>query len=216
MIVADPQDIFNQVRADKILLPIGNNSSSTPSSQRQSVISLNSDSRGTMLRSPSGRSNDRISAIKRGSIRGMQGLMNHPYNSVFSTSDGRLSPTPSYATSVNDATAPATIGFASNLSHTVIKEQEDEKDSVASAVSQDTSDEDLDDDELALLGAPWAKEGLLSRRVGTEVATKKVGKKDWKQFFVVVQKGEMLLFTFGEGSGSASFGVVGGGNWLVR
>ena len=213
---ADSQDIFNQVRADKILLPIGNNSSSTPSSHRQSVISLSSEAWGSTMRSPSGRSNDRVNALKRGSIRGMQGLMNHPYNSVFSNSDGRLSPTPSFATSINDPNAPATIGFASNLSHTVIKEQEDEKDSVASAVSQDTSDEDLNDDELALLGAPWAKEGMLSRRVGTEVAMKKVGKKDWKQFFAVVQKGEMLLFTFGEGSGSGSFGAVGGGNWLVR
>ena len=32
--------------------------------------------------------------------------------------------------------------------------------------------------------------------------------------FVVIQKGELNMFTFGEHGGSGS-GVVGGGNWLV-
>jgi len=144
----------------------------------------------------------------------MQGLMNNPYgsNSAFS-SDGRLSPTPSYATT--DSAFAATIGFASNLSHTVIREHEDEKDGAASRTSLETTDEELDDDELALLGAPWAKEGMVWRRAGGEATMKKVSKKDWKQYFGVVQQGEMLLFTFGEGSSSGSFGAVGGGNWLV-
>lgn len=208
------QDIFNQVRADKILLPIGNNASLN---NRQSVISFGSDHRGSTMRSPSGRSNDRINALKRGSIRGMQGLMTNPYGSNFSSSDGRLSPTPSYATSIGETmnNFSATIGFASNLSHTVIKEQEDESHSVDSAASAETTDDDLNDDELALLGAPWAKEGMLWRRTGTDATVRKTSKKDWKQFFAVVQKGEMFLFTFGEGSSGAMFGAVGGGNWLV-
>lgn len=209
------QDIFNQVRADKILLPIGN--SNTPSSNRQSVISLGSDTRGSTMRSPSGRSNnDRLNALKRGSIRGLQGTMNSPYGSGSGvSSDGRLSPTPSYATSNTDSGLTAGIGFASNLSHTVIREHEDEKDSVGSRTSLGTTDDELNEDELALLGAPWAKEGMLWRRAGGEAAMKKVSKKDWKQYFGVVQRGEMLLFTFGEGSGSGSFGAVGGGNWTV-
>ena len=173
------------------------------------MASLGSENRGSTLRSPSGKS-DRVNALKRGSIRGMQGLMSQSYAS----SDGRLSPTPSYATSTGDNYA-ITIGFASNLSHTVIKEQEDEKDSGDSVVSIDTTDDDLSDDELALLGAPWAKEGLVWRRSGNDSSIRKTSKKDWKQYFAVVQRGEMLLFTFGEGSGSGSFGAVGGGNWLV-
>lgn len=169
------------------------------------------------MRSPSGKSNDRINALKRGSIRGMQGLMNNPYGPGYAGSDGRLSPTGSYATSIGDNmnSFSATIGFASNLSHTVIREQEDEKNSAASVASAETTDDDLNDDELALLGAPWAKEGMLWRRTGMEIGMRKTSKKEWKQFFAVVQKGEMLLFTFGQGSSGAMFGAVGGGNWLV-
>jgi hypothetical protein len=148
----------------------------------------------------------------------MQGLTNanNPYGSAFSN-DGRLSPTPSYATSIQDTIdghfAP-TIGFASNLSHTVIKEQDDER-SLHSGVSDETADEDLNDDELALIGPPWAKEGILWRRTGNEAALRKTAKKDWKQFFVVVQRGELSMHTFGSGSGSNTFGTVGGGNWTV-
>jgi hypothetical protein len=54
--------------------------------------------RNRTMRSPS----DRVNALKRGSIRGVQGLLNNPYNGSFAASDGRLSPTPSYATSINE------------------------------------------------------------------------------------------------------------------
>jgi hypothetical protein len=36
----------------------------------------------------------------------------------------------------------------------------------------------------------------------------------WKDVFVVIQKGELNMFIFGEHGGGSS-GVVGGGNWLV-
>lgn len=110
-----------------------------------------------------------------------------------------------------------TIGFASNLSHAVIKEHEadDETASLRSAVSSSTLDTDLDEDELALLGPPWAKEGLLSQKPVMDKGGKKPKSKEWKQYFAVIQKGELFIFTFGSGSGGSMGGAMGGGNWLV-
>ncbi|GFZ49007.1 hypothetical protein JCM24511_06756 [Saitozyma sp. JCM 24511] len=204
------KDIFAAVRSDRILLPI-NSAVSRQSMLSSSSLDLN---RNRTMRSPS----DRVNALKRGSIRGVQGLLNNPYNGSFAASDGRLSPTPSYATSINEtATAfAASLGFASNLSHTVIREHEDEVASVDSHTSLSTLDE-MDDDELALLGAPWAKEGMLQHKQYWESAGKRAKKNEWKQFFVVVSKGELFMFTFGD-RGGAGFagGSVGGGNWLTN
>ena len=83
-----------------------------------------------------------------------------------------------------------------------------------SALSVDTQDE-MDDDELALLGAPWAKEGILSRKLYWESDGKRARKSDWKQLFVVVQKGELSMFTFGGVKSSSTGGSMGGGNWTV-
>lgn len=80
-------------------------------------------------------------------------------------------------------------------------------------MSVSTVDE-LNDDELALLGAPWAKEGLLSHKLYMESSSKRAKKSEWKQFFTVVQNGELYMFVFGSGSGFSG-GSVGGGNWLV-
>ncbi|EAL21419.1 hypothetical protein CNBD1140 [Cryptococcus deneoformans B-3501A] len=193
------KEIYSSVRADKILLPIsgipGNDRNASRSSNRQSMISLASngpyDSR--------------------------------PYGSQWYGSDGRLSPALSNATSINETGASGSgfssfapsLGFASNLSHTVIRENEDEVGSLHSKASVGTV-EDMDDDELALLGAPWAKEGILQRRTQGEGVAKRVKKADWKQFFVVVSKGDLYMFTFGDGKGGGGFmgGSVGGGNWL--
>jgi hypothetical protein len=82
-------------------------------------------------------------------------------------------------------------------------------------LSDGTLDE-LDDDELALLGAPWAKEGNLSRKPYWEAPGKRSKDKAWKQTFVVIQKGDLSMFTFGETSSKAiAGGAVGGGNWMV-
>jgi PH/SEC7 domain-containing protein len=188
---------------------------------RQSMMSISSAgvSRRSTMRSPS----DRVNKLKRGSIRGVQGLGNNPYGANFANSDGRLSPTPSYATSINESGFAAftpTLGFASNLSHTVIKEQEDEARSVDSRVTTSTIGE-MSDHELALLGAPWAKEGTLTRKLYYESTGKRSAKKEWKQYFVVLEKGELHMFTFGEKSSSQGYGghdigaAVGGGNWMV-
>lgn len=87
------KDIYAAVRSDRILLPTSN---STGSSNRHSMISLANSfdhSKGRTLRSPS----DRVNVLKRGSVR-----MNNPYGSNFNGSDGRLSPTGSYANSINE------------------------------------------------------------------------------------------------------------------
>lgn len=188
------KEIFNNVRNERILLPIG-----PLTTERQA--------------SGGGFGKGMAGALK----RNKQG--NSPYGSaMFAHSDGRLSPTPSYANSIGEQQfqplAPA-LGFAGNLSHTVIREQEDESHSVNSKETMGSLEE-LNDDELALLGAPWAKEGLLSRKIQVEAQGKKPQKKDWKQYFVVIQKGNLHMFVFGQGGGSSmGGGVVGGGNWMV-
>lgn len=107
-----------------------------------------------------------------------------------------------------------TLGFASNLSHTVIREaQEDDANSFNSNQSGSTNIS-ITDEELALLGPPWAKEGMLCRKQYWESTGKRAKSKNWLDVFVVIQKGELSMFVFGE-HGAGGSGVVGGGNWLV-
>lgn len=68
---------------------------------------------------------------------------------------------------------------------------------------------------MALLGAPWAKEGLLCHKLYWEAPGKRAKKNDWQQFFAVAQKGELHMFVFGSGSSGFGGGTFGGGNWLV-
>lgn len=106
------------------------------------------------------------------------------------------------------------LGFASNLSHTIIREtHEDDTRSTHSdhSISTDVS---ITDEELALLGPPWAKEGMLCRKQYWESTGKRAKSKTWLDVFVVIQKGELSMFTFGDHGGGGST-VVGGGNWLV-
>lgn len=107
------------------------------------------------------------------------------------------------------------LGFASNLSHTIIREtQEDDAHSISSDHTN-TTEISISDEELALLGPPWAKEGMLCRKQYWESTGKRAKSKAWMDVFVVIQKGELSMFVFGDHSlGGTS--VVGGGNWLVR
>ncbi|EJT97361.1 hypothetical protein DACRYDRAFT_97186 [Dacryopinax primogenitus] len=230
------RDMYNGVKAQQILQPITN----------MSVSSTNLAGTG---RRPSVRT---AANLKRGSIRGLHQLLSaqggpqSPYSSAGGSSssiDGRLSPAPSFATSETNFGSGSTlftptIGFASNLSHTIIKESLSEDSdgnrvlralgnaagrrdlaspSMASLVSQgreSAEDEELSDEELALLGPPWAKEGMLCRKQYWEITGKRAKNKDWKDVFVVIQKGELSMFIFGEGSSNRGGGGVGGGNWL--
>lgn len=192
------KEIYSNVRNERILLPMA----SMMDGENRSSSALRLGARGGAM-----------SALIRPGSKG-----NTPYNAMFnSTGDGSLSPTPSYANSIGDLQSftPNAIGFAGNLSHTVIREQEDEAHSIRSGETGSTMEE-LNDDELALLGAPWAKEGLLQRKIQVEAHGRKPQKKDWKQYFVVIQKGDLSMFVFGSGGGSSSMGggTVGGGNWM--
>lgn len=104
---------------------------------------------------------------------------------------------------------PPSIGFAGSLSHSIIREQQEEE--------QSDTEVSVTDEELALLGAPWAKEGILHRKHYWESAGKRSKDKNWLQVFVVVGQGELRMFRFDAGGGSRSAaGGVGGGNWAVR
>ena len=107
-----------------------------------------------------------------------------------------------------------TLGFASNLSHTIIREAQEDDDRSTKSHETDSTNISISDEELALLGAPWAKEGMLCRKQFWEATGKKAKTRSWMDVFVVIQRGEMNMFTFGD-RGSGGSGVVGGGNWLV-
>jgi len=83
------KEIFTNVRNERILLPM----SSTTSIERQSSATLGGFGKGV-----SGAVAGAMSGIKRNTRN--QG--NSPYGAMFSHSDGRLSPTPSYPNSIGD------------------------------------------------------------------------------------------------------------------
>ncbi|KAF9005374.1 hypothetical protein BDZ89DRAFT_1168897 [Hymenopellis radicata] len=209
------KDMYNAIKSSQILQPL---------SGRSSMSSLTPGS-SSMLRNRSLRGPpDRLATLKRGSIRGLQSILTQngasPYSSN-SSIDGRVSPSPSFATSTHDVYGSSssflapTLGFAHNLSHTIIREaKEDDSQSVHSEHSDSTTIS-ISDEELALLGAPWAKEGMLCRKQYWEAANKRAKDKSWLDVFVVIQRGELSMFTFGE-HGSGSSGAMGGGNWLAN
>ncbi|KAG6812608.1 hypothetical protein H0H92_001959 [Tricholoma furcatifolium] len=207
------KEMYNAIKSQQILQPL-------------TTIVTRPPGGSTMMRNRSLRGQqDRLTTLKRGSIRGLQSIINaqgvSPYSSN-SSIDGRVSPSPSFATSTHEAMygssssflSPA-LGFASNLSHTIIREtQEDDDRSIRSDASDDTTIS-ITDEELALLGAPWAKEGMLCRKQYWESTGKRARDKAWLDVFVVIQKGLLNMFTFGDNSNGAS-GTFGGGNWLAN
>ncbi|KZT10625.1 uncharacterized protein LAESUDRAFT_720978 [Laetiporus sulphureus 93-53] len=208
------KDMYNAVKSQQILQPI--NSTFMARSSTSSLTPHGPLLRQRSLRGPP----DRLANLKRGSIRGLQSILHtqsgvSPYSSN-SSIDGRASPAPSFANSVDNVHASSTtlitpaIGFASNLSHTIIREaQEDDHSFKSNGSSTDIS---ITDEELALLGAPWAKEGMLCRKQYWESTGKRAKSKAWMDVFVVIQKGELSMFVFGEHAHGQST-VVGGGNW---
>lgn len=210
------KEMYTAVKNQQILQPVG-----SVLMARSSTSSLSPH--GPLLRQRSLRGPpDRFANLKRGSIRGLQSILHaqagvSPYSSN-SSIDGRASPAPSFANSLDGVHAstvsfltPA-LGFASNLSHTIIREtQEDDSHSVKSVGS--STDISITDEELALLGPPWAKEGMLCRKQYWESSGKRAKSKAWMDVFVVIQKGELSMFVFGDHAHGSS-AVVGGGNWL--
>ncbi|PCH43866.1 hypothetical protein WOLCODRAFT_138645 [Wolfiporia cocos MD-104 SS10] len=211
------KEMYNAVKNQQILQPL-----SSTLMARSSTSSLSPHGPLLRQRSLRGGQQDRLANLKRGSIRGLQSILHtqsgvSPYSSN-SSIEGRSSPAPSFANSIEGMHAstasfltPA-MGFASNLSHTIIREtQEDDSHSVHSDAS--SGNISITDEELALLGPPWAKEGMLCRKQYYESTGKRAKSKTWMDVFVVIQRGELSMFVFGEHAhGSSS--VVGGGNWL--
>jgi hypothetical protein len=94
------QEMYNAIKHQQILQPINSNLA------RTSTSSLNpggaSINRNRSLRAPS----DRLTTLKRGSIRGLQTILSaqqgvSPYSSN-SSIEGRASPSPSFATSTHE------------------------------------------------------------------------------------------------------------------
>lgn len=112
------------------------------------------------------------------------------------------------------------IGFANALSQAIIRE---EGMTIASDEEFSRVAPLLEDETLELVGAPWAKEGIVKHKHHLESSDKKAKDRAWSECFAVVEKGYMRLFSFNMNSRSVRNksklrpsigGVVGGGNWM--
>jgi hypothetical protein len=122
------------------------------------------------------------------------------------------------------------IGFANALSQAIIREEgvgsggDSESMSVVGL---------LEDESLALEGAPWAKEGMVKHKHHLETSDKKAKERNWSECFAVIGKGKLTLFNFNTTNKSHSMGRktlqkqnnngraasvaaprVGGGDWM--
>ncbi|EWC45570.1 hypothetical protein DRE_05428 [Drechslerella stenobrocha 248] len=108
------------------------------------------------------------------------------------------------------------IGFANALSTAIIREEtgtgglgsDDGEQSIQPTILDD------DVDELALYGAPWAKEGMIKHKHHLEAADKRAKNRGWVECFAVVEKGWMRLFLFSSEKRKTTQNIVGGGNWM--
>ena len=116
-----------------------------------------------------------------------------------------------------DAGYHQSVGFANALSHAIIREEN----SVEEGEGADPTL--LEDEELELAGAPWAKEGIVQHKYHLETTDKKAKDRNWNQCFAVATKGSMRLYSFNSKSSGRSQKskstarkgalIVGGGNW---
>ncbi|KAF3209497.1 hypothetical protein TWF192_004150 [Orbilia oligospora] len=108
------------------------------------------------------------------------------------------------------------IGFANALSTAIIREETGysglPSDDGEHSIQQTVLDDDVD--ELALYGAPWAKEGMIKHKHHLEAADKRAKNRGWVECFAVVEKGWMRLFLFSSDKKKVTQGIVGGGNWM--
>lgn len=100
--LAVSQDMYTAVKNQQILQPL----TGLGPHERQSMTlspGVAGVSRTRSQRGQNGQGGDRITSLKRGSIRGLQSLLGSqsPYSSNSSV-DGRISPSPSFATSIGE------------------------------------------------------------------------------------------------------------------
>lgn len=110
------------------------------------------------------------------------------------------------------------IGFANALSQAIIRE--DSATSIYSFEEPERTTPLLEDETLALAGAPWAKEGSVKHKHHLDAVDKRAKDRNWNDCFAVIQQGWMRLFSFNNASKSMRMKakqrggvVVGGGNW---
>ncbi|SNX81885.1 uncharacterized protein MEPE_00590 [Melanopsichium pennsylvanicum] len=212
------KNIYAAVKSERILLPNAELGPGTVTGRPSGTFSSAGGRRKMGIGS------DRMTALKRGSIRGIQGLLGG-LGSNPALLDPSISPNPSRS-SVESWGRPSqssasgsdrdrmrfplpstTPGFASTLTQTIIKESMEEE-AAARVTSQFSPaetpvEEEEDDDKLALAGPPWAKEGSLTRKHYWESAGKRSKDKSWTEMFVVVSRGTLSMFRF-DTSGSSS------------
>lgn len=95
------QDMYNAIKSHQILQPLGStfaarfSTSSLSPGAAHGLIGRNRSYRGAP---------DRLANLKRGSFRGIQNILGSPYSPYSSNSsiDGRVSPSPSFATSTHE------------------------------------------------------------------------------------------------------------------
>ena len=214
------KDIYAAVRAKPIMQPLEYSSISPLEAKSASNSHSPHSTWTTISRSPSKRSQGSLgtsgnTAYKRASIRGFLNTGHEtsraasPTPSVATSASGGFSGSTSQSSSIATSFYPQSMGFASNLTQTIIREQQEED------AHSEMSDTSATDEELALLGAPWAKEGMLQQKHYWEVTGKRAKDKSWLQVFAVIQKGDMKMFQFGGSSLASGHGGLGGGNWLV-
>jgi hypothetical protein len=244
-IKAEPLPLHGAVVTD---LPLGSN-------RNLSVVDLNGSVRrsGSIIsKAPS----DNMSYRSKGDLRSMtmrwQGRGNRPRPKVYPAStigssrtsfddgSGFWSPAQSSKYSFNKTLTSASvgsfgyadpfkhsIGFANALSEAIIREEntgggDSETFSMPGGL--------LEDESLALEGAPWAKEGLVKHKHHLETPSRKAKERSWNDCFAVVSKGKLTLFAFNTSSKSQSVGrkpfyksgkaasvtgtKVGGGDWM--
>lgn len=204
------QPIFQLSTCSTIGSPDSRSSLSlSPNGQHFTGMSRASSRRSQQSFSGSDRGLNLTNQYKRASFRGFLSTGNSadsiqrsvtPSSSLFSVSTS--------SSGVFSPVLPQTIGFASNLTNTIIREQKEDDEKSGEV-------DDIDDEELALLGPPWAKEGILQRKHYWEAEKKRSKDKSWMQVFVVIQKGQFQMFKFGGNSHSTQTERLGGGNWMV-
>ena len=122
----------------------------------------------------------------------------------------------SFSSSFPQGDYQQSVGFANALSQAIIREETPD-----TTVPHDRIAPLLEDETLGLVGAPWAKEGILKHKHHLVSVDKKANHRNWSECFAVIEKGWMRLFSFSAKSSlrnrnksrQPSGGVVGGGNW---
>ncbi|PWN21755.1 hypothetical protein BCV69DRAFT_281683 [Microstroma glucosiphilum] len=236
------KEMYIAVKSDRIRLPM---SEVAPPEHLKSFPGRKGSRPNLGPPSASSNSSNRVTQLKRGSIRGMAGLLgvtsaiknedlgsqssfgSRSVNDSWMTGGSGLGGSQSSGgTSMTSAgsipqTHAGSLGFANSLlAQNVIKEAREEgrtSDDLQRPASVASTVDELTDNELALIGAPWAKEGVLSRKQYWEAPQKRAKDKNWTETFVVVSKGILSMFKFGESSssvGAKGGASYGGGNWL--